>query len=523
LAAFEEALDVDLGRRETYGPAPSVERELVWRARSTPGIIERMFDVCVDDGPPAFELSDAEWAELDTVTPAGDRPATDPWEVYPPGVDGVAVPRQTSGPVPGPAPAGQASQVDNPKLLLDMAVEAGREAGRAQAAGLRALGRFAVLHPPAPDDQGPGFNGGPLVDGGPLFDEFAGDEVAIALSLSPGAGYGQLELGYVLCRRLPATLAALGAGVIDLGRARGMAEGTACLTAADAAVVEVRVLAGGGRASHSHFRRAIRRAVLRADPSGAKRRHRAARTGRRVELSAAEDGMGSLWALLPAEDAVAGYDRLSLLARKLGGDDPRGMDARRADILTDLILGRGSYLTPVSVNVTVAASALAGVDDEPGELAGYGPIPADTARRLAEHATWRRILHDDTSGAVLDVGRRRFPSPQLARHVRARNAQCTFPGCPQPSQRSDIDHTRPHARGGVTTDGNLGPACRRHNRMKERDGWTVLQPTPGTFTWTGPTGHTATTTPTSYQPPPRPDPPPPPDPVTHDDLGPPPF
>jgi Domain of unknown function (DUF222)/HNH endonuclease len=469
-------------------------------------------DVCVDGGDrPTVDLSDAEWAELDMLTPPGlpDGPA-----------------------LPSPALPGMVdvSMVEDPGLLLDLVAAAAVDTGRAQAVGLRALGRFADLHPPAPDDRGSGFAGGPLADGGPLVDEFAGDQVALALALSPGAGRAQLELGFVLCRRLPATLAALEVGTIDLGRARAMVEGTACLSAAAAAVVEGRVLAGGGRASHSHFRRAIRRAVLRADPAGAKRRHAAARKERRVELFPAEDGMGSLWALLPAESAVASYDRLSMLARQFGADDPRGMDARRADILVDLLLGRGSYLTPATVNVTVAASTLAGLDDEPGDLAGYGPIPPDTARTLAEHATWRRILYDDTDGgAVLDVGRRRFPSPGLARHVRARNAECTFPGCSQPASRSDIDHTTPHARGGPTAHENLGPACRRHNRMKETDGWKVTQPTPGTFTWTSPTRHTATTTPTHHQPdppPPRPDPPPPPDPPspapTWDD-GPPPF
>ncbi|MGX9349451.1 hypothetical protein ACWXWW_17845, partial [Microbacterium sp. KNMS] len=40
------------------------------------------------------------------------------------------------------------------------------------------------------------------------------------------------------------------------------------------------------------------------------------------------------------------------------------------------------------VQVTVAATTLAGLDDEPGFLAGYGPIDADTARKLAERVKW---------------------------------------------------------------------------------------------------------------------------------------
>ena len=40
--------------------------------------------------------------------------------------------------------------------------------------------------------------------------------------------------------------------------------------------------------------------------------------------------MASLWASLAAPDAVASFEWLSRLARSLGAEDGRGMDARRA-------------------------------------------------------------------------------------------------------------------------------------------------------------------------------------------------
>ncbi|MGF7234045.1 MAG: DUF222 domain-containing protein, partial [Frankia sp.] len=385
---------------------------------------------------------------------------------------------------------------------------------------LRALGRLAQLRQPEQE-------------GGLAYDEFAADEVALTLSLSPGAAHQQLELGSTLCRRLPATLAALENGEIDLVRARALAECTQRLSDEQASAVEAKVLAGGGRASHADFRRAARRAVLRADPDGANRRQASARRDRRVELGRDDDGMASLWAFLPAEDAVAAYDRLTLLAREVGADDERCMDARRADILSDLLLGRAAYVTaPAAVNVTVPVTTLAGLDDQPGELAGYGTIPAPLARQLAEHATWRRILYDPADGTVLEVSRRRFPSPGLARYVRARNAECSFPGCGYPADLCDVDHNVPYAKGGITAQDNLGPACRRHNRLKERDGWTVTQPAPGYFVWTSPAGVSGITEPTRYgqpdlEPHPRAAPPKPGQPApghesTHD-LGPPPF
>jgi hypothetical protein len=87
------------------------------------------------------------------------------------------------------------------------------------------------------------------------------------------------------------------------------------------------------------------------------------------------------------------------------------------------------------VQVTVAATTLLGPDDEPGELAGHGPIPADMARQVAVDAsgTRRRIRTDPASGGVLDVGHRGYrPPPPLARQVTARDGTCRFPGCRQP-------------------------------------------------------------------------------------------
>jgi hypothetical protein len=71
-----------------------------------------------------------------------------------------------------------------------------------------------------------------------------------------------------------------------------------------------------------------------------------------------------------------------------------------------------------------------GVDDQPAHLEGYGPITAEVARRIAAQGTWRRLLTDPVSGAVLDVGRTRYlPPPDLADHVIARDQTCRFPTC----------------------------------------------------------------------------------------------
>lgn len=134
------------------------------------------------------------------------------------------------------------------------------------------------------------------------------------------------------------------------------------------------------------------------------------------------------------------------------------------------------------IRVTVGLATLIGLDDRPAELAGYGPIGADVARRLAQDGTWRRLLTDPADGAVVDVGRRRYrPPADLAEIVRARHPECLVPTCRVPAHACDVDHTVPFAAGGTTELGNLGPLCRRHHREKSAGLLRIAQPDRGTF------------------------------------------
>lgn len=162
----------------------------------------------------------------------------------------------------------------------------------------------------------------------------------------------------------------------------------------------------------AQLRAAVRRAVARIDPAGAQRREALAWADRRVTLTPAEDGMAELWALLPAAEAAAAYRRVDQLARASGRGDGRSADQRRADCLTDLLLDSDHGRVHVQVGVTVAASTLAGSDDEPGDLAGYGPITAQTARELAGGALgsdsqieiWRiRAVIQDTDDRAVTI------------------------------------------------------------------------------------------------------------------------
>ena len=151
----------------------------------------------------------------------------------------------------------------------------------------------------------------------------------------------------------------------------------------------------------------------------------------------------------------------------------------------------------VRIDVTVALSTLMGLDDNPAELAGFGPISAEQARALADGGTWRRLVTDPLTGAVLDVGRTRYRPPQpLADHVAARDRCCAAPGCSVPASRCDLDHTTEYhgtpANGsttpGTTSADNLGPLSHRCHRLKTDGGFTLTQPEPGVFEWHTPAG-----------------------------------
>jgi hypothetical protein len=171
------------------------------------------------------------------------------------------------------------------------------------------------------------------------------------------------------------------------------------------------------------------------------------------------------------------------------------------------------------VSVIVPITMLLGLDEQPGELVGYGPIPADLAREIAAEGTWRRLLTDPVSGTLLDYGRTTYAPPAgLADFVRARDLHCRHPGCRQPATRADLDHTIPYQPDGTTSDHNLHASCRHHHRLKTHvTSWYVDQHPDARITVTTPTGHTYTSHPHDYRPGPHPPR------FTAADLDPPPF
>ena len=166
-----------------------------------------------------------------------------------------------------------------------------------------------------------------------------------------------------------------------------------------------------------------------------------------------------------------------------------------------------------NLDVTIALSTLAGLDDCAATLAGHGAITADLARALAaahSNITITAIAdspgsppgtprcdhpdcHDTPDcGTPLDRGRSRYQPPDsVADHVRHRDRTCRFPGCHQPARRCDLDHRQPWNDGGPTCPCNLDTLCRTHHRLKTFTTWHATRTT-NTLTWTSPLGRTYT-------------------------------
>lgn len=362
----------------------------------------------------------------------------------------------------------------------------------------------------------------PAVAGPVAVPDVAAEELALALGWSRRAAGRLVRDGRAYRGALIPTGDALAVGALSPVKARVLVDALESVPVELALDVQDAVLPTAPSRTPAQLSRDITRALLVADPAGSRQRHDRACRGRRLDRPRVlPDGMAGVWAVLPAQDAAlldGTVDAVARAARDAG--DPRTLDQLRADTLVGLVVGtppapaddddvrtepagaqarRSRRPTArTAIEVRVPLSTLLGLDDEPGELAGYGPISAEASRAFARGGTWRRIVTDPLSGAVLDVGRTRYrPPDDLDDHVRVRDGTCVRPGCSAPARSCDLDHTVSFGRldGARTAADNLGPMCRRDHLVKTHGGFTVRQVSPGTFEWRTPLGRTYTVTP----------------------------
>lgn len=343
-------------------------------------------------------------------------------------------------------------------------------------------------------------------------------EVACALRLPERTAESMLEASRQLVANLSATLSALKAGRVTYRHAEVLVEESYGLSAEHAATLERLALPVAETATVATLRNRVRRLREGLDPDTIAERTRMAVERREVTWQSGRDGMGWLTHYLPAVEGLAIMSRASetALAMKTP-EDGRTPTQLRSDVLRDAMLGVGSQgvgsqgvgsqsvgsrsgapeaAPPIrpDVYVTVPVFTLMGLSEQPASLEGYGPIDAETARRLAAEAPgFTRILTHPETGVPLSMSRERYSAlTSLRRRIRYRGPTCGFFGCNRPAAECDLDHTIPWKVGGVTDLENLSYLCRGHHVVKHNTAWKVEQAgdRSGTLTWTSPSGRT---------------------------------
>jgi hypothetical protein len=348
-------------------------------------------------------------------------------------------------------------------------------------------------------------------------DEAEREDVSSALRLSAGTAQMRIDVARTLVNHLPQTCSALATGEISPAHATVIAKETA--SAIRDGLSEFAIFSIEERAiSHAEFHtpsqvaQKVRTAIAKFAPEAFEEVVEKARDSRRVNCYNDIDGMSTVVAILPAEDAqtvmkaieafIIRSDRTDSRGSYGTGDrinpkDSRSADMKRADALTaiagfalaskseDVALHR----RPITINVTIDLPTLLGLSENPGQLAGYGAIPASVARALASDGKWRRFITDPQTGVLLDYGRQMYEPPQgLIDFLIARDRTCRFPGCRRSAALSDLDHAQSWEDGGTTSLDNLGALCRRHHQLKTHGGWQIESRSDGSCTWTSPLG-----------------------------------
>jgi len=313
-----------------------------------------------------------------------------------------------------------------------------------------------------------------------------------------------IDTSTALVDRLPATLAAVAAGVVSWEHAEVIAKHADGLDGDALVLYDTRLSALAAEVNPKQLDRKARHEVELAQPTTAVERAEKAAATRPIYVDPAADGMAYLTLFAPAPEIHAITDRAARLAAGLrAGGDPRSMTHLKLDVLTDLMLNGETSIPGATrgvrgrVHVMVPAMTLLGIGEEAAILRGYGPIdPATAAQLTAEATSWRRILTDPITGRILTTDPRDHrPTARMIDHARLVHPTCVFPGCTVPSEQADVDHTEDHAYGGNTVPENLAPLSQAHHRVKHHTRWQIVQNGDDTLTATSPAGYQYTVRP----------------------------
>ena len=274
--------------------------------------------------------------------------------------------------------------------------------------------------------------------------DFAGDELGLALGLSTTTGRAMVwEFGEIAA--LPGLVEAVEGGRLSVRHVKAFMRvlGEVSLTLEQRQAVALVAVAEYAGETPGEWALRIRKLILKIDPAAAERRKQERTAERRVEFYPCADEQGAMWLTGPVEKLARVQARLAAEAdrAKKQGDD-RTVEQLMCDLalglLSDGIL-QGEVPAAYDVAVVTPLSALEG-SDEVGEIVGWGPISAGTARDLARQAgSFTQVTVDDR-GQVVSVN-----DPVPADKVRGQDEQ-TPEDAPSQQLEDEVAPTGPAPR-----------------------------------------------------------------------------
>lgn len=367
--------------------------------------------------------------------------------------------------------------------------------------------------------------------------EFASDEIALALNISPITA-SKLRTLAVSLASLPGLLEAVAAGMFSSVHAIAVVRelDKVQLTEEQRACVVLVALARYQGQTPGELGRLVARLVLEVDLDAARQRQDRATDERFVSTYRDVDGQAVIHARGPIAQAAAVEAALDRWMRDnpRDPDDERTESQRRYDAFISLLTGGGAQAGSWQAAIVVPFSTATGGDLELAEIPGLGPVLPSTARELMELSDTLRQIAVDAEGDVITAGAptpapsqgglgaalptRAVPAPRepldggragalrllmstppperlraenlgsaayrtpdrIRRYLLARDRHCVFPGCHV--RVTDVDHRIPWPLG-PTNPWNLQLLCRRHHRAKQAVFSVRLTPD-GDYLWT---------------------------------------
>lgn len=353
-------------------------------------------------------------------------------------------------------------------------------------------------------------------------------DAAIILSATESSVRRLLTSAEFLQKKLPRTWVACGAGSMDFGRARRVAQAAEDIAHRDdlLPILDEEVIQKAPAMNLAEVDQWVKQRIPELDAEAYNSRCERARAKRYVAFTHHDDGMTKIDALVPTVSVASLERELWSSARKQTDESAEGdrtFTQRMADEFTSR-LQRGTteqreaerdLQQPAPVNakisILVTADTLAGRSNAPAlsEDKSY-VLPASDVRRIARdpRATHEWFASGTTSGpdgeeqitsvvplstgypsngwdevsawersvnALSKTSQARFVTGQLREAILIRDRTCRADGCTRPAWAADVDHKTPHEQGGRTAPENIWALCRDHHIMKSHG----LLPFPG--------------------------------------------